>query len=439
MAASREPPRHPGPLDLAAVRADPLAFLTESVARYGEVFRYRLGGLEAVALAHPDALRHVLAINPDNYCKLGTPDLMLLRPMLGDGLMTADGEPWQRQRRLLMPAFSRRYLEHYVAAMAAETESLLSRWEACAGGTVDLVPELGGLALRIVARCLFATDLGCDVAAFSAAFAEMSDSLAHFDPSDGSAIPRFRRAASSLDGVVLRLIAAGRVRGGDDSDLLALLLTVRDAETGAPLDDRRLRDQIVTFLVGGGETTGQAVGWTLYLLDCHPEVRERVAEEAAMVLGAAAVDLGSIGRLEQTWMAIQESMRLYPPVWLMSRVAQAEDVVAGWRVDGGSLVVMSPFMVHRHPAFWDEPERFRPERFKPGAIDEQTRRAFLAFSDGPRLCIGKAFATLETKLVVASILLRFRPRLLPGHPVEPEGTVVTLRPRHGLPVVLEPR
>ncbi len=434
----REPPLHPGPLDLAAVRADPLAFLVDGVARHGDVFRYHLGGYEAVALTHPDALRHVLAANPDNYSKLGTPDLMLLRPMLGDGLMTADGEPWKRQRRLLMPAFSRPCLEHYVAAMAAETEALLSRWEARSGATVDLVPELGGLALRIVARCLFATDLGDDVPAFSAAFAEMSDCLAHFDPADRGALPRFQRAMATLDGVVRRLIAAGRERGGG-TDLLALLLAVRDEETGAPLDDRQLRDQIVTFLVGGGETTGQAVGWTLYLLDRHPEVLAEVVAEAAAVLGTAPPGLADVGRLERTWMAIQEAMRLYPPVWLMSRLARADDVVAGWRVAAGSLVVMSPYMVHRHPAFWSEPELFRPDRFRPGAIEERTRRAFLAFSDGPRLCIGRAFAALETRLTVAAILLRFRPRLAPGHRVEPEGTAVTLRPRHGLAMILEPR
>ncbi|HEV7784537.1 MAG TPA: cytochrome P450, partial [Thermoanaerobaculia bacterium] len=379
-----------------------------------------------------------LATNPDNYSKLGTPDLMLLRPMLGDGLMTADGEPWKHQRRLLMPAFSRHYLEHYMDAMAAETEALLARWAARSGATVDLVPELGGLALRIVARCLFATDLGDDVPAFTAAFAEMSDCLAHFDPADRSAIPRFQRAMATLDGVVWRLIAAGRARGGG-ADLLALLLAVRDAETGVPLDDRRLRDQIVTFLVGGGETTGQAIGWTLYLLDRHPEALAEVATEAATVLGAAPADLATVGRLEYTWMAIQEAMRLYPPVWLMSRIARADDVVAGWRVAAGNLVVMSPYMVHRHPAFWDEPELFRPDRFRPGAIAERTHHAFLAFSDGPRLCIGRAFATLETRLAVASILLRFRPRLSPGHRVEPEGTAVTLRPRHGLAMVLEPR
>lgn len=264
----------------------------------------------------------------------------------------------------------------------------------------------------MVAECLLGVELH-DAAQFAHLFAEMSGALSGYRPGDQLALMKFSRAKAHLDALTFRLLEAPHAPDG--------LLALFDAERAAGrMSMRQMRDQLLTMLIGGGETTSMAISWTLYLLDRHPEIREAVHAEAMRTNGLDALDI--------TRRAVEEAMRLYPPVWMLSRIAREDDTIGGHAVAAGDLVVISLFDLHRHPALWSDPDRFDPDRF----LQPHAPAAYRPFSAGPRTCIGMGFAQLESLLAVALISRRFRIRLVPDHPVEPEGTVVTLRPRHGL-------
>jgi cytochrome P450 len=295
--------------------------------------------------------------------------------------------------------------------------------------------------------------LGADISGIGDGFGRAVDAanrfIGHYSPEDD---PRddtdpedtarrqagFLQARVFLDRVVRTVIAARQATGADGHDLLAAMLARPDGPSGRGMSDTELRDQVLTVIMAGHETTAKALTWTLYLIDRHPEVAARVRAEVDGVLAGRSAEAGDIPRLVMCRRAIEESMRLYPPVWLISRRATAADVIGGYDVAPGTLVCISPYTLHRHPDYWDAPEDFLPDRFTPQQVAARPSHLYLPFGGGPRICIGQHFAMAEAVLVLATLMQAVRLELVPGFPVEPEA-LVTLRPRHGMVMIPRPR
>jgi enediyne biosynthesis protein E7 len=437
VAGARVPPGPEAHLSVQDVQRDPLRFLMELTGTYGDVVRYHADAWTVVLLNRPAHIKRVLQDNHPNYVKRGTPDIMMLKPMLGEGLLTSDGEVWYRQRRMTQPSFHRERIEAFGTLMTDLTRLMLNGWRQTyltTGEAFEATEEMTRLTTRIVARSLFGVDLQSAVGSFGGAVQAMNEYMGNFDPMDRSRYLRFLAAHRSIEAVVDQIIDR-KHEHDEGGDFLSMLLQARDADTGEGLSDRELRDQVMTLLMAGHETTAKALTWTFYLLDRNPEVRERLETEVAAALDGRVPTVGDLPRLPYTWMVLQEAMRLYPPVWIISRTAIEDDEVGGYRISKGSLVLVSPYAMHRHPDHWPEPEAFRPERFAPEAAAAREPFSHFPFSGGPRQCIGKSFATVEMQLVLASVVQAFRLKVVPGHPVEPEA-LVTLRPRHGVQVTI---
>lgn len=425
---------------------DALGFLERCHRDHGDVVRFRFALTPSVLLAHPDHVRHVLQDRHTLYDK-NTLDWKMLRPVLGQTLLTTDGESWLSRRRTMQPAFHRERIAGFVRLMVEQTESMLERWERVAheGETVDAALEMNRVALDIITRALFGAVVDRDAESISEAVTAINRSFI-----EESMTPRglillalrrptrsARRALVPLHELVNGFIRDRRSAADPGEDLLAMLLAVRDEETGEGLDDRTLRNELLTLFVAGHETTANALAWTFHLLAKHDEVRERLEAEVDSVLGGRAATLEDLAELRCTRMVIDEAMRLYPPAWATSRAALEDDEIGGFKVAKGTLVMLSPWLTHRHRDFWPEPERFDPERFAAGAA-ERPRFAYYPFGGGPHLCIGNSFSLQEMVVVLATVTQRFRVSPVDDRPVIPEP-MITLRPRGGLPMRLHRR
>ena len=435
------PPRSAGTLRiLRGMREDPLGFLEATRSEHGDVVAFRFFFWGITLISHPDGVRHVLQERHTNYGKDNI-DYRMLMPVLGHGLLTSEGSLWLRQRRLIQPAFHRERIAALGELMTARTELMLERWDAMGGETLDVAAEMSRLALDIVARALFRVDIGGPADALSEAVTTLNRYIAaQFDSPIGLLLagrpplrPGPRRALRTLDDIVFGIIRTRRAGGGDGDDLLTTLLELRDEDTGEGMTDRQLRDEVMTLLLAGHETTANALAWTWYLLARHPDVEAKLRTELGAVLGSRRPGVDDLPRLPWTRMIIDEAMRLYPPAWFVSRRAKEDDEIGGYRIPARSNVALSPWVTHRHPEFWPDPETFDPERFAPERVAARPRFAYFPFGGGPRLCIGNAFALTEAQLVLATVASRWRLELLPGHAVELEP-LVTLRPRGGLPM-----
>ncbi len=427
-------------LPMDAMRSRALEFLTETSARFPDIFSYTTGGWSVVVANHPAYIRDVLFEQRANYTKLGTPDLMMLKPMLGEGLMTTDGEVWAEQRRMLQPAFHHRPMQGFARHMVAITRRMLDAWEAHAGSGAmfDLEDELNALTLQIVARCLFGLDLDSDGSGFGRAVWTMNEYMSHFDPTDVDRMRAFQQAIRTIHSVVQRILESRRGDPAAHDDMLAMMLAARREGSGAALTQKQISDQIFTFLMAGHETTAKALTWTLYLLARHPAALERAQADSDGFPVDAEDPEEAVSRLDYGWMVLQESLRLYPPAWIVSRMACTDHRLGPYPIPAGTLVIVCPYLIHRHPGFWSDPETFDPERFGPGRAAAQPQYSYIPFGGGPRACIGQPFARLETRLVLAMILGRFKVHLVPGQTVVPDA-LVTLRPRDGIRVRIERR
>jgi cytochrome P450 len=450
----RTPVTAPGPQGrdmvraIGVIRRDPLAFLVQTRARYGPVVQFPVPQPPSYLVSDPGAVDRVLRANARGYGKR-TVQYSSLSLVTGEGLLTADTEPWRLRRRLVQPAFHHRAVAAVADHVAVATDRLDRRWSALAPGEiVDLDADMMHAALEVVGRSLFGSDLSGDAAALAqatlvaleAVVARARNPLA---PPRRLPTPGNRRLDASLrtlDGAVARMLAERRARPvgvAREPDMLDLLLGARSGAAGG-LSDAAVRDEIVTFVVAGHETVASALTWSWHLLSHDPRWQDALAAEAAGALGdrpPAASDLASVPVARAV---LDEALRLYPPAWLITRSAVAEDELAGHRVPAGALVVMSPWLVHRDDEVWPDPERFDPGRFLGGRREEAVRRAYLPFGLGPRLCIGRDMALLEGALVLAAVARSWEVRAAPGAKVLAEP-VVTVRPRGGLPVVLRRR
>ncbi len=422
---------------------DPLRFLEKVSRAYGDLVRLNIMNLRICLVAHPDGIKHVLQDNHRNYQK--SFDYKILARLLGQGLVTSEGALWLGQRRLIQPMFHRQKVAEFGTIMAECTTAMLDSWRGWAerGAAFDVMPEMMRLTLRVVGRALLSMDLtaqadaiGRNMTIANERFGSMGMlAFAPWLPTPGNL--RFRIAARNLRKIVLGIIAQRRREGRDYGDLLSMLLEARD-ESGEGMSDEQLRDEVLTLILAGHETTATALSWTWYLLSQNPEAEHKLHREVDEVLGGREPSISDLPNLKYTAMVIDEAMRLYPPVWAIGRAAVGHDEVMGYRIRKGTNLLLSQWLVHRHPSFWDEPDRFKPERFAEGGDSKRPRYAFFPFGGGPRLCIGNLFALTEAQIVLATVAQKYRLRVVAGHPVEPHP-LVTLRPRYGIKVTLEPR
>lgn len=424
-------------------RQDMLGFYKHCVDQYGDVVPYRLGSHRLVLVNHPDAVEQVLVTDARLYAKR-TYVLNLLIPTLGNGLLTSEGDFWLRQRRLIQPAFHRQRLAAFAEVMVQYSQRLTAAWKE--GERRDLHRDMMQLALEIVGKTLFDADVAGDAPEVGHALEVVMDRflakwesflpMPDFIPTPGNL--RFKQNLKRMDAIIYRMIDQRRKNGGHGNDLLSLLLAARDEDDGAGMTDRQLRDEAMTLFLAGHETTANALAWTWYLLATHPNVDRELAEELA-VLGGAPPTLADLPRLPLTGWIIQESLRLYPPAYGFGRVAREDCLVTGYRVPKGTTVIVCPWTTQRDPRWFDDPLAFRPRRWgDEQALKKVPRYAYFPFGGGPRICIGNQFALMEATLVLATIAQRFRFELCPEPEVTPKA-VVTLRPAHGVPVVVHRR
>ncbi|MCF6524480.1 cytochrome P450 [Streptomyces sp. JJ36] len=454
--AGRRPPgpgRAETPRVLAALARDPLAAGLGLYRRYGDLVRVPLlrGDRALFVLSHPDHAEHVFVTRHADYPKSVT--YRPLREFLGDGLVTSEGALWERQRRLIQPLFSHRRVAAFHPVMVRNVRRMLDDWDRRApGDVVDVSEAMSLLTLNIVGEALFGADLRGPGARVSPSVTAMQDfavtamrnPLLLRAPRLGlRTTPGYRKwaaAVRAVDEVVATVIAARRAGGTRDSagpDLLDALLDARH-EDGTALGDRQLRDEIVTFLMAGHETSATALVWALYLLATHPAARQRLEEEVDTVLAGRDPGPEDLDGLVWTKAVLCEALRLYPPFWTLERDALRDDEIDGVRVPAGSTVAVPPYLVHRHPDFWENPEGFDPGRFLPGRGAGRHRHAFIPFGGGRRGCVGNAFAMTETVVVIA-MLAQGRRLDVPSGGVPAVQPTVTLRPRGGLHMVLRRR
>jgi len=412
--------------------------LLDQREQWGEVVRVGLPGMSRYIVNHPDDVQHVLHENHRNYGKECF-EYSMLRLMVGRGLVTSDGELWRRQRRLAAPAFTPKRVDAFASAMTRAGDAMLAGWEqrARAGEPFELGAEMMDVTLRIVGDALFGFDTSGEGTQVGPAFGTAMEIMMGRSPlSLPLRIPtrknrRFNRAMATLRALVERIIEERRREPGERGDLLSSLLAARDEETGLAMDSDLLRDEVLTLLLAGHETTAMALTWCLYRLSLHPEVQRSLLDEVDSVLGGRTPGASDLAAMPYTRQVIDESMRLHPPVWAIARVAREPDQIGGYPVRAGQVLLLSPYATHRHPDFWENPEGFDPERFAPEKVRRRHRFAYFPFAGGARICIGNNFALLEAGLLLAMVAQRYRLELVPGRPVEPRA-LVTLRPRDGI-------
>ncbi len=417
---------------------DPLHAFLRWRAEVGDVARIRLGAVTAHLVSHPDLVREILQGRHREFVKplYGRRNLSKI---LGNGLLVSEGEFWLRQRRIAQPAFHKKRIDGFAERMVLAAEELGDEW-ARREEPFDVSRDMMRITLRIVQETLLGTAPAGDSDAIAEAVTYLIGEINRrfrrvVQPPESWPTPanrRFARHRAVLDEAVARILRERRAAGGHGDDLLTMLHETVDEETGERMDDRQLRDEVMTMFLAGHETTANALSWTFYLLGKHPEIARRMREELRGVLGGRPPTADDYGALTYTRMVFHEAMRLYPPAWILARAPRVDAELGGYLVEGGSRLFISPWVVHRHPDVWPDPEGFDPERFRDmKAIDPF---AFFPFGGGRRMCIGQGFAMLEGVLLLASLGQRFHLELVPGHPVEPEA-MVTLRPRHGVRVV----
>ena len=415
--------------------------LSDCARRYGNVVSFRFFSTPVCLINDSSGIEHVLVTEHQSFTK--SMDYRALTRVLGQGLLTSEGEFWKRQRRLVQPAFFRDRILSYGGIMTSYTARLLETWQD--GEVRDVHRDMMRLTLEIAARSLFNVAIEGDAGTIGRALTVVMNQMPKlagfaFLP-DWVPVPGlggFRRALADLDKIVYGIIHDRRATGEHPGDLLDMLLDARDEE-GAGMSDLQLRDEVMTLLLAGHETTANTLAWTLYLLAQNPEQQSRLQSEAREVLAGRAAEAAGLHRLPYTQMVLMEAQRLYPPAWAIGRKALRDFEVCGYHLSAGTNLIISQWVLHRDPQFYPDPERFNPERWRDevsGGRRSLPKFAYLPFGAGPRVCVGASLALTESALVLATLMQRFRFSLASAKPVQPFPSV-TLRPRHGLPLRVE--
>lgn len=423
---SRRLPPSPSGSNLRELVRDPLRFFLTLTSEYGDIVCYRPAPDTAILVNHPDYVRHVLVDNNRNYTK-ETHTNQAFHKIIPDGLLTSEGETWRKQRRLMQPAFHHKRLERLDVMITDAADTMLERWREFQqrDQPVDIAREMAALTLTVTTRALFGVDLGDGVREFGE---KVNQGIGFLEkPSN----PSFQRLLSEAKEVVDRIIQQRKSNFQDGGDLLSSMIMARDTETGEPMNDEDLRSQVMTLMLAGYDTTASALAWTWYLLSQHPEAVERLRREARAVLGGNPPRYGDLENLPYTRRVLDESLRLFPPAWTLGRRALGEDEIGGYYIAPGSVVAICIYALHRHPAFWERPEEFDPDRFLPERSAGRHKFAYVPFGAGPRQCIGNNFGLMEASLIIAHIAQHFELRLIPGTQVVPQAVFV-LRPSRDL-------
>ena len=425
--------------NLADFAADPLSFLTKTAREYGPVSGLRFARMRAYLVSDPAMIEEVFVRRRHDFIKAGP--IRRQRRLFGKGLLINEGASWTKQRRLTQPAFHPRNLGAYVPVIAHHTERTLNGWTS--GATVDVHEEAKALLMRIVAESLFGPDVAPHAAEIGAAVEAAMDRYAarrgaarllpDWVPLDDSR--RYVEGVDALDSFVAETVARRRKSGEVRGDLLNMLLSARD-ETGSPMSPAQIRDEAINLFVGGFDTPSLAIAWTWYLLAQHPEIANRVVAEVDSVFDDRAPEAADLAKLAFTQMVLKESMRLYPPAWLLGREAIKDTGLGGVAISKGSTVLISQWVMHRHAGYFSDAHEFQPDRW--AANPALPRFVYFPFGAGPRVCIGAAFATMECTFVLAMMARQFRFAMATGDPVDPVATM-TLRPRGGMPALVTAR
>lgn len=423
---------------------DPHLYMHELLQRYGDVVRWR-GFFDVYFVNHPEYVRRVLSQSHEQFSKQVI-DYRVLAQIMGNGLVSSDGPHWVKQRKLMQPMFANRVVNGFDKPINELTQTMLAQWdEQIDAQPIAIDQQMGRLAFQIVGATLF----GSDIDQYAEEIAEILE-LVNLQTQEIRALMtlypwlptpynrKWRKAKRRLDEIVYGMISVRRRDGEQENDILDRLIRARDGDTNEPMSEEQMRDEVVTLMLAGHETSSTALAWTLYLLAQHPVVENRLAEELDGVLHgepASSTDLAALPYLKQV---VQESMRIYPPVWAVARRSNQAEVFGEYEIPAGSYVAVVPYALHRHPEFWPDPERFDPDRFQSNSGESRHSYCYLPFAAGPRACIGLGMAMLEIQLVLAQIVQRYRVELIAGHPVESIAKV-TLKQRYGLPLKLTRR
>jgi cytochrome P450 len=421
---------------------NPLDFFTNLARTYGDISSYRMAGEQLFLVNDPRLIRDILVTHNRNFTK--SRGLERSKRLLGQGLLTSEGALHLRQRRLMQPAFHRDRIAGYGDLMVGYADRMRNAWTD--GATLDVAREMNRLTLSIVGRTLFDVDVESQAAAVGEALTAVMESfwmmmLPFSEVLERLPVPKLRRARMArarLDAIIYRMIADRRASGRDHGDLLSMLLTAQDEDEGGGMTDQQVRDEAMTIFLAGHETTANALTWTWYLLSGAPDVEATLHAEVDRVLQGRLPTMGDLASLPYVERVVTESMRLYPPAWIIGRRAIAEYPLGDYVAPARSILVMSPYIMHRDPRFYADPERFDPDRWTPEFRAALPKFAYFPFGGGPRQCIGESFAWMELILLVATISQQCRLRLVPGHPVVPQP-LITLRAKHGMRMTVEKR
>lgn len=442
----------PGPRGLPIVGnaltfgQDPLGSLTRWAREYGDIFCVR-AGIPFIYINHPDDIESVLLDKEHTYIKATErfPQRAFVRMVFGQGMLFSEGDVWRRQRRLAAPAFHHRRIALYGEVMADYADRHIRRWRD--GEVRNFHGDMMRVTLAIVAKTLFDADVEDDAQDVGEALDAIMETTASRIGQPLLQLPlgvptpgnrRFLSAIRQLDAIIYRLIGERRAEGRDTGDLLSMLLQARD-EDGSGMSDQVLRDELLTLFLAGHETTALTLSWAYYLLSQYPDVLARLEAELDGVLGGRLPCVADLPQLPYTEQVIKETLRLFPPTWMISpRLAQRDVVVRGFTLPKGSVLAIAPWIVHRDERFFPNPECFDPDRWLPERSQSLPRHAYIPFSGGPRICIGNSFAMMETVLLLATISQRFRLPLLPGQQIVPQPSM-TVRPKYGLLVQVDAR
>jgi cytochrome P450 len=438
MTATVAPGPKPKLLDSLTYRPgrNPLAYYTNLARTYGDIASFRMAGEQLFLVSDPQLIKDVLVTNNRNFTK--SRGLQRTKRLLGEGLLTSEGATHLRQRRLMQPAFHRDRISAYADTMVGYADRARRAWRD--GASLDVALEMNRLTLSIVGKTLFDKDVESQAAEVGVALTGVMETfwmtmLPFAELLEHLPVPKLRRARASraqLDAIIYGMIAERRSSGRDHGDLLSMLLSAQDEEAaGAGMSDEQVRDEAMTIFLAGHETTANALTWTWYLLSGAPEVEAKLHAEVDRALQGRLPSMADIASLPLVERVVTESMRLYPPAWIIGRRAIADYPLGPYLAPARAILVMSPYVVQRDARYYQDPERFNPDRWTPEFRATLPRFAYFPFGGGPRQCIGESFAWMELVLLVAAIAQQWQLRLVPGHPVVPEP-LVTLRTKHGL-------
>lgn len=435
------PPAHPILKNGIAFSADPMNFIAKNNQELGDIYRISFGISDLLFLSHPDDVQHILQKNHKNYTK--SKGYKVLGRSIGYGLLTSEGEYWKRNRRIAQPAFYKDSLNKLAQTMQETTLELIAEWKVKSetGEPFILLDEMMSLTCDIVSKCLFSSDIKSDTKVIQSSVSVLIDSAMPLMTNPLKVpvwIPtkfnrRLNKALNKIDEIIFRIIKERRKeKEAKRFDLLDMLMHTYDEESGARMTDQQLRDEAIILFLAGHETSANALSFAFHELESHPEEREALMKESSSAMKDGQLDLSKLRQLTYTKQIIDETLRMYPPAWVIGRKSKETDELNGKTIDKGQNLLFSPYFLHRDPRFWEEPNSFKPSRFTKEKVVQQHNYQFVPFGGGPRLCVGNNFAYMEIQIVLSLIYQHFNIELLEKNlELKP---ALTLRPKKGVPI-----